>query len=227
MVFKVLSAALLTLSTVVLSHGQVTYNETTNTYTCPARSSGGSFCGGGSSSPISTRHLIRCAPNSTAGTLLDCADALDPLVVVGLVRHAASCHQFSPAHGDAACAFNGVAYPRDAAPFPICGARAAVVSGVPAPSVNATTAFRTGPSVTSSSSRRSSSSSSSNDDGGAVEYADDDDDDDDGGEYYGGGDEWVWDGGADGVAGSEWVGGHEGRCVVAVGWFVWGCGGCG
>ncbi|KAK7733632.1 hypothetical protein SLS57_000647 [Botryosphaeria dothidea] len=111
-------------------------NETTDTYTCPTRSSGGSFCGGGggSSPSLSARHLIRCAPNSTAGTLLDCADALDPLVVVGLVKHAASCHQSSPARGDAACAFNGVAYPRDAAPFPICGARAAVVSGVPAPS---------------------------------------------------------------------------------------------
>ncbi|MCJ1483630.1 hypothetical protein MMC06_003798 [Schaereria dolodes] len=96
---------------ITLVHSQVTFSN--NTFQCLGASENKAFCAGDS---LQTNIIIRCV--GTVGQPGNCNDNLAGIPPVG-VKVFAPCFQSSPTAGDAACSFDGVAYPDNGSPFNI------------------------------------------------------------------------------------------------------------
>lgn len=99
-----------------IASAQVVFDNTTSTFQCLGPAAGKDFCAGDS---LETNIIIRCS--GTTGQPGNCNDNLNGVSPVG-VKSSALCYQTSNTTGDAACSFNGIAYPDSGAPFSIPGA---------------------------------------------------------------------------------------------------------
>ncbi|KAF3928619.1 hypothetical protein AA313_de0204959 [Arthrobotrys entomopaga] len=86
------------------------------TFKCLGDAAGKNFCAGDS---LQTNIIIRCTGET--GQPGNCNDNLAGVPPVG-VKTFAPCYQTSNTTGDAACSFNGIAYPDSGNSFPIPGA---------------------------------------------------------------------------------------------------------
>jgi len=84
-------------------------------FKCLGAAAGKNFCAGTS---LETNIIIRCTGEK--GQPGNCNDNLAGVPPVG-VKSFAPCFQTSETSGDAACSFNGIAYPDSGEPFPIPG----------------------------------------------------------------------------------------------------------
>lgn len=99
-----------------VAYGQATFNQTTGKFTCAIPN--GEYCAGDS---LSSNIIIRCS--NGVGQPGNCNDNLAGVPPVG-VKTSALCYQTSANAGDAACSFNGIAYPDSGSPFSIPGSGA-------------------------------------------------------------------------------------------------------
>jgi len=131
--------AVILTSTIAAVQGQVT-QQPNGTFTCAIPN--GDYCAGES---LSTNIIIRCT--NGIGQPGNCNDNLAGVPPVG-VKPFAPCYQTSDVAGDAACSWNGIAYPDSGSPYPIPGA--SVISSllpttsVVVPTGNATVVAPTG-----------------------------------------------------------------------------------
>lgn len=86
-----------------IAQAQVTYNASTNTFTCPASNPNGDFCAGDS---LVTNIIIRCT--NGVGQPGNCNDNLAGKPPLGV--NYSPCYQSSPTSGDAACSKNCIVY---------------------------------------------------------------------------------------------------------------------
>ncbi|MCJ1462154.1 hypothetical protein MMC07_000754 [Pseudocyphellaria aurata] len=111
------SLALITIlsTTVALVCAQVTLDPNTGHYVCPANAGPVplAFCAGES---LATNIIIRC--DGLVGQPGNCNDNLAGIPPVG-VKLFAPCYQSSTVAGDAACSYDGIAYPDSGTPFQI------------------------------------------------------------------------------------------------------------
>jgi len=132
-----------------IANAQVTFNDTTNTFTCSGFAENHNFCAGDS---LATNIIIRCT--GTVGQPGNCNDNLAGIPPVG-VKTFAPCYQTSNTSGDAVCSFNGIGYPEDGSqPFPLPG-----VSTTSSVTTASSTSSSTSSSTISSSFSTSSSTS--------------------------------------------------------------------
>lgn len=101
---------------------QITVNDN-GTISCPA--TGSAFCAGDS---LSTNIIVRCPTPGGQGQPGNCNDNLAGVPPVG-VKLFAPCYQTSPTAGDAACSYNGIAYPDSGASYAIPGASGSSSAG--------------------------------------------------------------------------------------------------
>ncbi|OCK82306.1 hypothetical protein K432DRAFT_380535 [Lepidopterella palustris CBS 459.81] len=113
-------AAVLT-ATITLVQGQITTNEN-GTITCAIPD--GDYCAGKS---LTTNIIVRCT--NGIGQPGNCNDNLAGVPPVG-VKTFAPCYQSSDVAGDAACSWDGIAYPNNGQPFPIPGGNGASSSSL-------------------------------------------------------------------------------------------------
>ncbi|KAF3938725.1 hypothetical protein ABW19_dt0200671 [Dactylella cylindrospora] len=92
---------------------QVVYEN--GTFKCLGDAAGKNFCAGNS---LETNIIIRCT--GEVGQPGNCNDNLAGVPPIG-VKTFAPCYQTSETAGDAACSFNGIAYPDSGESFPIPG----------------------------------------------------------------------------------------------------------
>ncbi|KAK6359214.1 hypothetical protein TWF696_000378 [Orbilia brochopaga] len=90
---------------------QVTFDN--GDFKCLGDAAGKNFCAGDS---LQTNIIIRCTGEK--GQPGNCNDNLAGVPPIG-VKTFAPCYQTSNTSGDAACSFNGIAYPDNGASFPI------------------------------------------------------------------------------------------------------------
>ncbi|KAK3081436.1 hypothetical protein LTS18_006672 [Coniosporium uncinatum] len=119
-------AAALFLALVASAQAQLAFDSSTGTYSCPVPE--GAYCAGDS---LSTNIIIRCT--SGTGQPGNCNDNLAGISPIG-VKSSAQCYQTSVSAGDAACSFNGLAYPDSGMPYPIAGASNSSAGGAAATS---------------------------------------------------------------------------------------------
>ncbi|MCJ1281841.1 hypothetical protein MMC26_001164 [Xylographa opegraphella] len=113
---------------------------------CPVAAAGKNFCAAAS---LTSNIIIRCS--GTVGQPGNCNDNLAGVPPVG-IKDFAPCYQSSPTTGDAACSYNGIAYPDSGPPFNISsGAPISSSSSSPAPSASTTSLTSTSPTPTASS----------------------------------------------------------------------------
>jgi len=108
MKFAVVALAIASVAT-----AQVVYEN--GEYKCLGESAGKDFCAGTS---LETNIIIRCTGEK--GQPGNCNDNLAGVPPVG-VKTFAPCYQSSNSAGDAACSYNGMAYPDSGEPYPIPG----------------------------------------------------------------------------------------------------------
>ncbi|OCL11237.1 hypothetical protein AOQ84DRAFT_386971 [Glonium stellatum] len=105
--------AIILASAVAAVQGQITILNN-GTITCAIPN--GEYCAGES---LSTNIIVRCT--NGIGQPGNCNDNLAGIPPVG-VKPFAPCYQTSDVAGDAACSWNGIAYPDNGSPYPIPGA---------------------------------------------------------------------------------------------------------
>ncbi|KAK3178584.1 hypothetical protein OEA41_000721 [Lepraria neglecta] len=106
--------ALLLSTAAGFASAQIVFNNTTDSYICPA--TGGNFCAEPS---LKINIIIRCT--GTAGQPGNCNDNLAGVPPAGLKSNAL-CYQSSSTAANAACSLNGIVYPETGgAPFSING----------------------------------------------------------------------------------------------------------
>jgi len=119
------------LATVATASAQLTFDN--GEFKCLGSAAGKNFCGGDS---LQTNIIIRCSGET--GQPGNCNDNLAGIPPVG-VKSFAPCYQTSNTTGDAACSFNGIAYPDTGNSFPIPGASSSSSSSSAAPTYGAST----------------------------------------------------------------------------------------
>ncbi|KAF3932589.1 hypothetical protein ABW20_dc0107604 [Dactylellina cionopaga] len=126
--------AIIALATATAVSAQLVFTDD-GQFQCLGSAAGKNFCAGDS---LQTNIIIRCT--GTKGQPGNCNDNLAGIPPVG-VKSFAPCYQTSNTTGDAACSFNGIAYPDSGNSFPIPGASssssAVASSSVAAPTYGA------------------------------------------------------------------------------------------
>jgi len=115
---------------IAATNAQVTFADGKFTCATPNKD----YCGGDS---LNTNIIIRCT--GTVGTPGNCNDNLAGIAPVG-VKSDALCYQSSTTAGDAACSFEGTAYPDSGSPFKIGGGSVSSMASSSALSTSVVTA---------------------------------------------------------------------------------------
>jgi hypothetical protein len=110
---KSFAIATVVASAAAVANAQLIYNQDTNTFTCTIPD--GAYCAGDS---LQTNIIVRCTDG--VGQPGNCNDNLAGVPPIG-VKTFAPCYQSSAVAADAACSWDGVAYPDHGDPYPVPG----------------------------------------------------------------------------------------------------------